>query len=118
MAGRVIICTLRGPFERGDESCPNVAAHTPWPVGYLPRAAWVEDALLVADQKKCSGCGDLVVWVPRRPDLRIATEWPPPTCDWGGCDGEGVAERFHPGAGEWVAVCRTHTGVDDTAEVG
>ena len=109
---RVFVCVDGGPFTRGDEGCPNVAAHTPHPVGYVSHSNWADDALLVADQKECHGGRRWAIWVPKRPDLRIAKDWPPAPCDWGGCDAEDVAERFDPTLREWLPVCVQHTGVE------
>ncbi len=102
-------------------SCPNEANHTPHPTGYISNSNWADDAMVVADQKRCDGCGLFAIWVPKRPDLRIAVNWPPTDCDWGGCDEEGVAERFWPEVelatngevrpGRWLPVCRVHTGI-------
>ncbi len=112
MPYRAYLCWDGGPFVRGNESCPNVDQHTPYPVGYVSNSsAWADDALVVADQKRCEGCGELVVWVPKRPDLRVVPDWPPGSCDWGSCDEEGVAERFHPESHKWLPVCRKHTGI-------
>jgi hypothetical protein len=101
--------------------CPNEANHTPHPKGYVAHSNWADDAMLVADQQRCDGCGRHEIWVPKRPDLRIAANWPPGTCDWGGCDDDGVAERYCPEVqlsdtddtrpGTWLAVCRRHTGL-------
>ncbi len=101
--------------------CPNDANHTPHPAGYIALADWADDALVVADNVYCEGCGQPVIWTPKRADLRIAVDWPPGTCDWGGCDEDAVAERFWPQvelatsgelrAGAWLPVCRTHTGL-------
>lgn len=91
-------------------ACPNVADHTPHPTGYVSHSAWAADAMAVADQRICAGCERWAIWVPRRQDLRIAVNWPPSTCDWGSCDGEGAAERLNPDTGEWLPVCRTHVG--------
>lgn len=105
----------------GAEPCPNAANHTPHPTGYIAHASWADDALTVADQRVCPGCGRWEIWVPKRPDLRIALDWPPPICDRGGCDEDGVAERFRPEVevsttgeirpGRWLPVCRVHTGL-------
>ena len=95
--------------------CPNAANHTSHPSGYVADSNWADDAMLVADVQRCGGCGRYELWVPKRPDLRIAVDWPPPDCDWGSCDQEGVAERLHPGndttPAVWLPVCKTHTGV-------
>lgn len=95
--------------------CPDAAGHTPHPTGYVANSNWADDAMVVADVEKCAGCDLFEVWVPKRPDLRIAVDWPPPDCDWGNCDQEGVAERLHPGDANtpavWLPVCKTHTGV-------
>ncbi|HZN71228.1 MAG TPA: hypothetical protein VFC00_06040 [Micromonosporaceae bacterium] len=110
---------MRSPQPR--PACPNVTDHTPRPADYVGHSNWADDALLVADQAKCGGCGRYEIWTPKRSDLRIAVDWPPGTCDWGGCDADGVAERFWPqvelsGSGEvrpgrWLPVCVTHTGL-------
>lgn len=90
--------------------CPNVAKHTPHPAVYVSHSAWADDALLVADQQICPGCSGWQIWVPRRPDLRIAVDWPAGCCDWGGCDEESVGERYYEETRQWLAVCRTHVG--------
>lgn len=88
-------------------TCPNAALHEPHPTGYVAHAGWADNALQVADQKKCSGCGGWEIWVPKRPDLRIAQTWG--DC---GCGAEGVGERLIDG--EWRAVCGTHLGLETT----
>jgi hypothetical protein len=92
------------------DPCPNAANHAPRPTGYAPH--WADDALLVADQSRCPGCGRWAVWTPKRPDLRIAPGWPPGTCDWGGCDGDGVAERYAAPFDAWLPVCADHLTTD------
>ncbi len=32
------------------------------------------------------------------------------SCDWGGCDGETVLERFSSALNEWLPVCPGHVG--------
>jgi len=86
--------------------CPNAAAHQWHPSSYVAHSWWADCALLIATQEKCPGCGGWEIWVPRRADLRIAVNWPPPDCDWGGCDEEGVAERLWEG--RWLPVCVLH----------
>lgn len=103
--------------------CPNEANHTRHPNGYIAHSDWAADASLIATQSECEGCGRWEIWTPKRADLRIAEEWPPPSCDWGSCDEEGVAERFWPEVelsttgevrpGRWLPVCAKHTGVKE-----
>lgn len=96
--------------DPGAPPCPNVANHQPHPTGYVNNATWADDALLVAEQERCTGCGRWEIWVPFRPGLRIAVDWPPSSCDWGGCNGDGVAER-RDSSGTWLPVCRDHLGI-------
>lgn len=110
-----------GSMRVGNPDCPNAANHQPHPSGYISCSDWADDALIVADQQECAGCGRLEIWVPKRADLRIAADWPPPVCDWGGCDADGVAERFWPEVqlpvdgelrvGRWLSVCAEHAEV-------
>lgn len=93
--------------------CPNEANHAWHPTGYASHSNWADDAMLVANQSECPGCGGWDIWTPKRKDLRIALDWPPPSCDWGGCDAEGVAERYCCELGAWLPVCRAHTGVKE-----
>ncbi|GAA4439701.1 hypothetical protein [Phytohabitans houttuyneae] len=93
-----------------DTTCPNVANHVPQPAGYVAASGWADNAMIVAVQRQCDGCGRWALWVPKRADLRVAG-WPTGTCDWGGCDVEAVAERRDPESGRWLQVCRKHTGI-------
>jgi hypothetical protein len=46
------------------EPCPNAAAHTPHPTGYLAHAEWAERKMKTHHQVKCDGCGLYAIWVP------------------------------------------------------
>jgi hypothetical protein len=117
---RVVTLKIRpcgGPVEPAS-GCPNAANHQPHPSGYVACSNWADDSLLVATQKRCLGCGGLELWVPKRPDLRLAVfsvERRLVFCGWGRysdgatCGAEAVAERLSGEA--WVAVCADHTGV-------
>ena len=89
--------------------CRADLTHTPALLSPVGAANWREDASAVADPGLCA-CG-VEAWRPRRLDLRVAADWPPPSCDWGGCDGDGVAERYCPEMALWLPVCRVHTGL-------
>lgn len=88
-------------------TCPNAAAHQWHPSSYIAHSWWADCATLVATQKRCPGCNGWEIWAPKRPDLRIAANWPPPDCDWGDCCAEGVAERLWQD--RWLPVCVLHT---------
>lgn len=54
----------------------------------------------------------------RAPETRSLQEGCEPTCDWGACDRDAVAERRSQVAKEhgfdvWVSVCSWHAGWDD-----
>lgn len=91
--------------------CPNAGNHQWHPDGYSAHSGWADKALVVADQERCPGCDGWEIWVPKRPDLRIAEHWLA-DCDWGGCDTECVGERFAVELGEWLPVCEVHAEVD------
>lgn len=47
-------------------TCPNAAAHTPEPKGYLAWHAWAARMAETHHQIRCSGCGRYAIWVPGR----------------------------------------------------
>jgi hypothetical protein len=90
--------------------CPNAAAHEWHPTRYVSHSGWADRALLVADQERCPGCGGWEIWVPKRPDLRIAADWTA-QCGWDGCESECVGDRrVEPHV--WVPACAEHAEVE------
>lgn len=107
---RLQIRVCAGGMAAGNQDCPNAAQHQPHPTGYVSHSNWADDALIVATQAQCPGCGGLELWVPKRPDLRIVKDWPGACCDWGRCEADSVGERFDPEHG-WLTVCAEHVRV-------
>ena len=54
-----------------DPPCPNAAAHTPAPSGYVAWHLWAEEMGRTHTQAKCPGCGRYQIWkpTPGAPDL-------------------------------------------------
>jgi hypothetical protein len=50
--------------KRREQECPNAAAHTPHPTGYLAKDEWAEEKMKTHHQVKCEGCGLYMIWVP------------------------------------------------------
>lgn len=100
-------------------SCPSQNLHQWHPQGYIGHSNWADDALTIAVQSKCPGCGELEIWTPRRPNLRLrGADWTGPNCvgilDGGGtCGAEAICERYVPEevVGGWWPVCADHTGL-------
>jgi hypothetical protein len=54
--------------------CPNGAAHTPCPAGYVQWWSWCEQMNRTHDQKACEGCGHWAIWYERQAGA-MATCW-------------------------------------------
>jgi hypothetical protein len=50
--------------------CPNEAEHTPEPHGYLAWHEWADAKSKTHRQTRCSGCGRLAIWKPRKTRAR------------------------------------------------
>lgn len=50
--------------RKHEAPCPNAAAHTPCPTGYLEHGEWAEKKMKTHHQIKCEGCGLYAIWVP------------------------------------------------------
>ena len=69
----IFICGGGPPVPDTTSGCPRRDEHTPQPAGYVDRSAWAGAMLRAgAKQRRCPGCGLLVVWTaPARP-----VKWP------------------------------------------
>lgn len=52
-------------FGLPDGDCPNAAAHTPQPVGYMDWHKWAAGMSKGFRQVRCTDCGLLNIWVAR-----------------------------------------------------
>jgi hypothetical protein len=65
--GRVFVCDLTaGPLVVPDQDCPNAAAHTPHPTGYVANSVWADEMLARGwEPGWCGGgCRKWNVWTP------------------------------------------------------
>lgn len=68
MPYKIYICTDDEPearWRRRNPDCPNVAAHTLQPVGYLAWHAWADRMSKTHRQLRCPGCDSLTIWEPK-----------------------------------------------------
>lgn len=49
----------------GRSPCPNAAAHTPCPRGFIAWHEWAEAMSRTHRQVQCRGCGRWAIWVPK-----------------------------------------------------
>ncbi len=47
--------------------CPNHAAHTPCPEGYIAWHSWAEKKSKTHQQERCPECGLFAIWKPKKP---------------------------------------------------
>lgn len=107
-------------------TCPSQHLHQWHPTGYVQHSSWAADAVRIANQRPCPGCGHLEIWVPKRDDLRLyGADWTYPTCigvldpshgGFGACRNEAICERWMADglpdrSGSWWPVCYNHTGI-------
>jgi hypothetical protein len=48
-----------------EDTCPNLAEHTPQPSGYLAWHDWARRMAKTHRQKRCKGCNLYAIWVPK-----------------------------------------------------
>jgi hypothetical protein len=46
--------------------CPSFHDHTPCPDGYIQWHAWARRMMRTHRQIRCTGCGLLSIWIPRK----------------------------------------------------
>ena len=65
---KTYLCTDEEPLSMWEvpyPECPNAAAHTKNPRGYLAWHAWAESMGETNVQERCEGCGMYVIWKPK-----------------------------------------------------
>lgn len=63
--GRAILCEDIERLTTPNPRCPNAAAHTPGPKGYIAWFNWADEMARTHRQRRCDGCGLLVIWEPK-----------------------------------------------------
>lgn len=68
MAYRVYLCGVDdGTRVVPNPECPNAAAHTPEPLGYLEWHDWAAQMIKTHKQRACPMCNRLCIWEQRPP---------------------------------------------------
>lgn len=61
-----ILCIIDYPRPEPDSTCPNAAAHEPFPHGYVAASEHAEQLMEAGytQEAPCPGCGKWAIWTP------------------------------------------------------